>query len=88
METKKDHTWFWIITGLIVALIIIFIAQNHQPVRIRFLIIDISGAGFLVFLVVFFLGFFGGMGWENFRKIRKENKRIHRGNEDVNHQGH
>lgn len=84
MELKKNRTWFWIITMLILALLIVFIAQNHQNVRIQFLVINLTGPGFLVFLVVFFLGFFSGMGWDYFRRQR----RLHRQREQHSREDH
>ncbi|MFO7979015.1 MAG: hypothetical protein R6U64_10180 [Bacteroidales bacterium] len=95
METKRNSTWFWILTSLIVALIIVFIAQNTESVNIEFLMINLTAPGFLVFLVVFFLGFLAGWGWENIRRARKRSNQ-HREQEaepvhlrrDASHQGH
>jgi uncharacterized integral membrane protein len=81
MKEKKNRTWFWILYGIIAVLLIIFIFQNIKPVELQFLIIDIKGPIFLVFLVIFFLGFAGGWAWEYFRRTRKENLR-HRQKEE------
>ncbi len=95
METKKNNTWFWILTILIVALIIVFIAQNHESVNIKFLMINLTAPGFLVFLLVFFLGFLAGWGWENIRRARRRSHQ-HRqqgaepvsNQKETGHQGH
>lgn len=95
MEKKKNNTWFWILTFLIGALIIVFIAQNHQSVKIEFLVINLTAPGFLVFLMVFFLGFLGGWAWENVRRARKRNHQHHQPAsraayppKEPSHQGH
>jgi uncharacterized integral membrane protein len=86
MAEKKDRTWFWIFTGLIVALIIIFVAQNHHPVQMQFLIINMRGPGFLVFLMVFAMGVLAGWGWEYFRRSKRQSNNYP--HKDSEHQGH
>jgi uncharacterized integral membrane protein len=73
MENKKNHTWFWIITVLIAIFVLIFIIQNRGMVSFNFIGLKIEGYGFLVFLVIFLLGFFSGWLWEFLRCRKKEN---------------
>ncbi len=75
MENKKNRTWFWIITVLIAAFVLIFIIQNWGMVRFNFLGLTLEGYGFLVFLVIFLLGFFSGWLWE-FLRCRKKEKEV------------
>lgn len=67
MENKKNRTWFWIITVVIAAFVLIFIIQNWDKVTFNFLGLRLEGFGFLVFLVIFVLGFGSGWLWEFFR---------------------
>ncbi len=73
MEKKKNRTWFWILNGLIALIVVIFIIQNWDNVEFNFLGLKLEGYGFLVFLVIFVLGFFSGWLWENLRR-RKQQK--------------
>jgi uncharacterized integral membrane protein len=73
MENKKNHTWFWIITVLIAIFVLIFIIQNRGMVSFNFIGLKIEGYGFLVFLVIFLLGFLSGWLWEFLRCRKKEN---------------
>ncbi len=73
MEKKKNRTWFWILNGLIALVVLIFIIQNWGDVTIIFLGLQLKGSGFLVFPVIFVLGFFSGWLWENLRR-RKQQK--------------
>ena len=73
MEKKKNRAWFWILNGLIALIVVIFIIQNWGKVTFNFLGLKLEGYGFLVFLVIFVLGFFSGWLWENLRR-RKQQK--------------
>ena len=82
MEQKKNRIMFWIINGLIAAVVLIFIIQNWGKVTFNFLGLKLEGFGFLVFLVIFALGFLSGWLWVFFRSRRKgkdkeKNKDIH-----------
>lgn len=83
MEKKKNRTWFWILNGLIALIVVIFIIQNWGKVTFNFLGLKLEGFGFLVFLVIFVLGFFSGWLWENLRR-RKQQKMKDRA-EDVHY---
>ncbi len=67
MEQKKNSILFWVINGLIALVVLIFIIQNWGPVKFNFLGLRLEGYGFLVFLVIFLLGFFSGWLWAYFR---------------------
>ncbi len=71
MEQKKNRIIFWIINGLIALIVLIFIIQNWGVVKFNFLGLRLEGYGFLVFLVIFFLGFFSGWLWSYFRGRRE-----------------
>ncbi|MFP4064063.1 MAG: hypothetical protein ACLFN2_07815 [Bacteroidales bacterium] len=71
MEEKKNHIMFWVINILIAVILLIFIFQNRGLVRFNFLGLRLEGYGFLVFLIIFLLGFFGGWLWSYFRQQRK-----------------
>ena len=83
MEKKKNRAWFWILNGLIALIVVIFIIQNWGKVTFNFLGLKLEGYGFLVFLVIFVLGFFSGWLWENLRR-RKQQKMKDKA-EDVNY---
>ncbi len=68
---KKNRILFWVINGLIAAVVLIFIIQNWGPVQFKFLGLKLEGYGFLVFLVIFLLGFFSGWLWSLFRSLKK-----------------
>lgn len=72
MENKKKRIWFWIINGLIGVVVLIFIIQNWGKVTFNFLGLKLEGYGFLVFLVIFLLGFLSGWLWEFLRCRKKE----------------
>jgi len=74
MEQKKNRIMFWIINGLIAAVVLIFIIQNWGKVTFNFLGLKLEGFGFLVFLVIFALGFLSGWLWEFFRNRKKGKK--------------
>jgi uncharacterized integral membrane protein len=84
MENKKNHTWFWIITVLIAIFVLIFIFQNRELVSFSFIGLKIEGYGFLVFLVIFLLGFFSGWLWE-FLRCRKKEKHTKRTDKDIHY---
>ncbi len=73
MERKKQSIWFWIVNGLIALVILLFIVQNWGMVTFNFLGIKLEGYGFLVFLIIFFLGFFSGWFW-SYNRNRRKNK--------------
>ncbi len=73
MEKQKKSIWFWILNALIAVIVVIFIIQNWGKVTFSFLGLKLEGYGFLVFLVIFILGFFSGWLWENLRR-RKQQK--------------
>ncbi len=72
MEQKKNRIMFWIINGIIAAVVLIFIIQNWGKVTFNFLGLKLEGYGFLVFLVIFALGFLSGWLWQFFRGRKKE----------------
>ncbi len=67
MERKKNPFWFWLINGLIALVILVFIIQNWGVVTFTFLGLKLEGYGFLVFLIIFLLGFFSGWLWSYYR---------------------
>ncbi len=71
MEQQKNRIWFWVINGLIALVILIFIIQNWGKVSFNFLGLKLEGYGFLVFLVIFLLGFLSGWLWAYFRGRKK-----------------
>jgi len=72
MEQKKNRIMFWIINGLIAAVVLIFIIQNWGIVTFNFLGLKLEGYGFLVFLIIFVLGFLSGWLSEFFRSKKRE----------------
>ena len=74
MEEKKNRIMFWVINGLIALIVLIFIIQNRGAVQFNFLGLRLEGYGFLVFLIIFLLGFFGGWLWSYFRHQKKSKK--------------
>lgn len=74
MEEKKNHIMFWVINILIAVVLLIFVFQNRGLVRFNFLGLRLEGYGFLVFLIIFLLGFFGGWLWSYFRHQKKDKK--------------
>lgn len=79
MEKQKNRVWFWILNGIIAVVILIFIIQNWQQVTFNLLGLKLEGLGFLVFLVIFAMGFAGGWLWENlrWRKKQKQDSKKH-----------
>ncbi len=75
MEEKKNRTWFWILNGAIAIIALVFIIENWAKVSIRFFGLEIQGAGFLIFLFVFALGFFSGWLWSYFRGVKTARKK-------------
>ncbi len=71
MNKKKNRILFWIINGMIALVVLIFIIQNWHKVTFNLLGLKIEGFGFLVFLVIFLLGFVSGGLWEHFRSRKK-----------------
>ncbi len=71
MEQQKNRIWFWLINGLIALVVLIFIIQNWGKVSFNFLGLRLEGYGFLVFLVIFLLGFLSGWLWAYFRGRKK-----------------
>ncbi len=74
MEQKKRGIWFWVVNILIAAVVLIFIIQNWGKVTFNFLGLKLEGFGFLVFLVIFVLGFLTGWLWAYFRGRRNKGK--------------
>ncbi len=74
MEQKKRGIWFWVVNILIAAVVLIFIIQNWGKVTFNFLGLKLEGFGFLVFLVIFVLGFLTGWLWAYFRGRRNKSK--------------
>lgn len=72
MEQKKTtNTLLMILYGIIAILAIVFIVQNWQPIPINVFGIKAEGRSFIVFLVIFVLGFFSGWLWKYLRESRK-----------------
>jgi uncharacterized integral membrane protein len=71
MEQKKDRTWFWILNGLIALLLLVFILQNRGPASIKLLGISLEGPRYLLYVILFALGFFAGWLWTYFRCVRR-----------------
>ena len=71
MEHKNNRIFFWVINALIALVVLIFIIQNRGAVEFNFLGLKLQGYGFLVFLVIFLLGFFSGWMWSYFRARKK-----------------
>ncbi len=84
MEQQKNRTLFWIVNGLIAAVVLIFVIQNWGKITFNFLGIKLEGFGFLVFLIIFLLGFFSGWLW-TFTRRRRKNKDIHKKDQDVHY---
>ncbi len=74
MEQKKKGILFWVVNILIAAVVLIFIIQNWGKVEFNFLGLKLEGFGFLVFLVIFVLGFVSGWLTAYFR-TRKPNRK-------------
>ncbi len=72
MEQQKKSILFWIINGLIALVIVIFIIQNWDQVTFTFLWLEIKGYGFLVYPVIFLLGFLSSWLWSLYRDRRKK----------------
>ena len=79
MEHKNKPILFWVINGLIALVVLIFIIQNRGPVEFNFLGLKLTGYGFLVFLIIFLLGFFSGWMWSYLRgrQRRRDEKQRH-----------
>ncbi len=73
MEKQKKRVWFWVLNGIIAVVVLIFIIQNWQSVTFNLLGLKLEGLGFLVFLVIFGIGFAAGWLWESLR-VRKKQK--------------
>ncbi len=71
MEQKKDRTFLWVIIGLITILVLIFILQNREETTIRFLGINVDGPRYLVFLILYGIGFLSGWLWRFLRRGKK-----------------
>lgn len=74
MEQKKKGVLFWVVNILIAAVVLIFIIQNWGKVTFNFLGLKLEGFGFLVFLVIFVLGFLSGWLWAYFRTRKQKRK--------------
>jgi len=72
MEQKKRSILFWVVNGLIALVILIFIIQNWDKVTFTFLWLEIKGYGFLVYPVIFLLGFLSSWLWSLYRDRRKQ----------------
>lgn len=72
MEQKKDHTLLYVIIGLVTILVVIFIFQNREAISIRFLGLSIDGPRYLVYLILFGLGFLSGWLWRFLSRNRKK----------------
>lgn len=71
MEQKKDRTLLYVVIGLITLLVVIFIFQNREETTIRFLGMSLDGPRFLVFLILYGIGFFSGWLWSLLRRSKK-----------------
>ncbi|MDR4987726.1 MAG: hypothetical protein RG741_02660 [Bacteroidales bacterium] len=67
MEKKKSQIGFWLVSTLVGIFALIFIVQNWDKVTFNLLGLRLEGFGFLVFLVIYALGFVSGWLWEFFR---------------------
>lgn len=74
MEQQKKGILFWVVNILIAAVVLIFIIQNWGKVTFNFLGLKLEGFGFLVFLVIFVLGFLSGWLWAYFRTRKQKRK--------------
>ena len=72
MEKKKDRTWFYVVNGLILIVLMIFVLQNRGEVGIKFLGINIIGPAFFVYVILLGIGFFSGWLWYYFHRSKKE----------------
>ncbi len=72
MEKQKNRIWFWTLNGIIAVVVLIFIIQNWQKVTFNLLGLKLEGLGFLVFLVIFAMGFAAGWLWESLRSRKKQ----------------
>ncbi len=73
MEKQKNRIKFWALNGIIAVVIIIFIIENWKDVTFKLLGTTLTSKGFVVFLIVFAMGFASGWLWEYHRK-RKQQK--------------
>lgn len=72
MENQKNkHTILLILYGIITVLIVVFIIQNRTPIEINLLGFKVAGRSFVLFLVIFGLGFVSGLFFEHLRLSRK-----------------
>jgi len=71
---KKTNVFLMIFYGIIAVLIVVFIIQNWQSVTINILGLKVEGKSFIVFLVIFALGFVSGWFFEYLRHSRKAKK--------------
>ncbi|TVR40886.1 MAG: DUF1049 domain-containing protein [Bacteroidia bacterium] len=72
MENQKKSILFWVVNGLIALVVIIFIIQNWDKVTFTFLWLEIKGYGFLVYPVIFLLGFLSSWLWSYYRRMQKK----------------
>ena len=72
MEKKKDRTWFYVVNGLILTVLMIFVLQNRGKIEIKFLGINIEGPAFFVYVILLGIGFFSGWLWYYFHRSKKE----------------
>lgn len=72
MEKQKDRTWFYIVNGLILLVLIVFVFQNRQIITIKFLGINIDGPAFFVYVILLGIGFSSGLLWYYFHRNKKE----------------
>jgi len=71
---KKTNVFLMIVYGIIALFAIIFIIQNRAPIEINLLGLKLAGRSFILFLVIFGLGFFSGWFFEYLRHSRKAKK--------------
>jgi uncharacterized integral membrane protein len=70
MEKKKNHIWFWLLNGLIAIVAVFFVIENWTEVSVKLFGLEIRGYGFLVFIVIFLMGFGTGWLWSYFHRSR------------------
>lgn len=73
-DQKKTNTFLLIVYCIIAVLVMVFIIQNWQSVTINILGLKVEGKSFIVFLVIFGLGFVSGWLFEYLRHSRKAKK--------------
>ena len=70
MEKKKNQIWFWLLNILIAVVVVFFVVENWAKVSIKLFGLEIVGFGFLVFIVIFLMGFGTGWLWSYFHRSR------------------